>query len=100
MDFICLLVTQGLFPYLPLSFCDIYLVPKLSINLHSVEQLYELGFEVNFTNCGCDMQDPWISQLLKMGYKVGCLFDLTSLNLASHLSSSFATVTISPNLWH
>lgn len=32
-----------------------YLVPKLSLNLISVSQLYELGLEVKFSNKGYDV---------------------------------------------
>jgi hypothetical protein len=36
---------------------DIYLVPKLSLNLFSVGQLCELGLELKFSNKGVDVQD-------------------------------------------
>ena len=44
------------FPCLSLS--DTFHVPKLSLNLHSVGQLYELGIDLLFTNHGVDLQDP------------------------------------------
>jgi hypothetical protein len=40
-----------------LSVSDIFLVPKLSLNLLFIGQLCELGLELKFSNKGVDVQD-------------------------------------------
>ena len=68
-----------------LSIPDTYLVPKLSLNLLSMGQLCKLGLEVKFNSLGCDVQDPWTSQLLRTGHRIGRLFEFTSLQIPSSL---------------
>ena len=58
-----------------LTILDIYLVPKLFINLLFVGQL-ELGLDLHFSNRGVDVQDPLTSKLLGTGRKIGRLFEL------------------------
>ena len=41
-----------------LSLSDIFHIPKLSLNLLSVDQLCELRLDLLFTNHGVDVQDP------------------------------------------
>uniref|UniRef100_A0A2N9FPD5 Retrovirus-related Pol polyprotein from transposon TNT 1-94-like beta-barrel domain-containing protein n=1 Tax=Fagus sylvatica TaxID=28930 RepID=A0A2N9FPD5_FAGSY len=85
-----------------LTIPDIYLVPKLSLNLFSVGQLCELGLDLHFSNRGVDVQDPLTGKLLGIGRKIGRLFELCNLQIPSHMVSSSvaATTTLSPNLWH
>jgi hypothetical protein len=85
-----------------LTIPDIYLVPKLSLNLLSVGQLCELGPDLHFSNRGVDVQDPLTGKLLGTGRKIGRLFELCNLQIPSHMVSSSvaATTTLSPDLWH
>ncbi|GKU93778.1 hypothetical protein SLEP1_g7344 [Rubroshorea leprosula] len=52
-----------------LTLPNVVLVPKLSYNLLSVGQFYDLGLEVTFSAHGCRVQDPWTGQLLGTGRK-------------------------------
>uniref|UniRef100_A0A2N9GEW1 Uncharacterized protein n=1 Tax=Fagus sylvatica TaxID=28930 RepID=A0A2N9GEW1_FAGSY len=85
-----------------LTIPDIYLVPKLFLNLLFVGQLCELGLDLHFSNRGVDVQDPLTSKLLGTGRKIGRLFELCNLQIPSHMVSSSiaATTTLSPDLWH
>ena len=84
-----------------LTIPDIYLVPKFSLNLFSVRQLFELNLDLIFSNRGVDVQDPLAGKLLGTGHKIGRLFELHNLQIPSHLVSSFvATTTLSPDLRH
>uniref|UniRef100_A0A2N9HB81 Integrase catalytic domain-containing protein n=1 Tax=Fagus sylvatica TaxID=28930 RepID=A0A2N9HB81_FAGSY len=85
-----------------LTIPDTYLVPKLSLNLLSVGQLYELGLDLHFSNHGVDVQDPLTGKLLGTGRKIGRLFELCNLQIPSHMVSSSvtATTTLSPDLWY
>ena len=68
-----------------LTILDTYLVPKLSLNILSIGQLYELGLDLHFSNRGIDVQDSLtgkllgIGQLLGTGRKIRCLFELCNL---------------------
>ena len=67
----------------------------------SVGQLCELGIDLLFTNCGVDVQDPWMSQVLGTSRKVGCMFEVHDLKIPSQVVSATATTgTSSPDLWH
>uniref|UniRef100_A0A2N9FRD1 GAG-pre-integrase domain-containing protein n=1 Tax=Fagus sylvatica TaxID=28930 RepID=A0A2N9FRD1_FAGSY len=84
-----------------LTIPNIYLVPKLSINLLFVGQLYELVLDLHFSNRGVDVQDPLTGKLLGTGRKIRRLFALRTLQILSHLvSSSVAATTLSPDFWH
>jgi hypothetical protein len=74
---------------------DTYFMPHLSLNLLSVSQLCELGLELNFSNRGCDVQDPQTRQLIGTARKVGRLFELSSLHLPPTVSA--ATPSQSPS---
>jgi hypothetical protein len=84
-----------------LTIPNTYLVPKLSLNLLSVGQLCELGFDFHFSNHGADVQDPLTSKLLGPSHKIRRLFELYNLQILSHLvsSSAYAT-TLYLDLWH
>ena len=41
-----------------LSLSDTYLIPNLTLNPISVDQLCELGFDLWFGSFGCRVQDP------------------------------------------
>ncbi|XP_031273389.1 uncharacterized protein LOC116131865 [Pistacia vera] len=90
----------GSISYPTLSVDNTYLVPKLSLNLLSVGQLCELGLQLAFSNVGVDVQDPQRGQLIGIGSKIARLFELTSLQLPSHLSRSIVAPTISSQLGH
>uniref|UniRef100_A0A2N9FEM3 CCHC-type domain-containing protein n=1 Tax=Fagus sylvatica TaxID=28930 RepID=A0A2N9FEM3_FAGSY len=64
-----------------LSLSDTYLIPNLTLNLISVGQLCELGFDLWFGSSGCRVQDPRTNQVLGTGRRVGRMFELTSLHL-------------------
>ncbi|KAG6632561.1 hypothetical protein CIPAW_13G167900 [Carya illinoinensis] len=83
---------------LTLSVDNTYLVSKLSVNLLSVVQLCELGLKLTFSNAGVDVHDPRTGQLIRIGHKIGHLFELASLQLRSHLSLSIVAVAISSHL--
>jgi len=82
-----------------ISLSDAYLVPKLSLNLISVGQLYELGYEVYFSERGCIVQEPRMSKILRTGCKVGRLFGLVSLTVPSKAIAHCGVVS-SAKLWH
>lgn len=82
-----------------------YLIPKLTFNLISVGQLCDLGLNVTFSSTGCCVQDPRTGQILGTGRKVGRLFELTSLHVASSPTSPFQSAAStssnsSLSLWH
>ena len=84
-----------------LSLSDIFHIPKLSLNLLYVGQLCELGVDLLFTNHGVDVQDPRMGQVLGIGRKVGCMFEVHDLKIPSQVVSAAATTTTpSPDLWH
>uniref|UniRef100_A0A2N9EVF0 Integrase catalytic domain-containing protein n=1 Tax=Fagus sylvatica TaxID=28930 RepID=A0A2N9EVF0_FAGSY len=88
-----------------LSLSDTYLIPNLTLNLISVGQLCELGFDLWFGSSGCRVQDPWTNQVLGTGRRVGRMFELTSLHLPttstpppSHVAHTASVFPLS--LWH
>ena len=84
-----------------LSISDTFHIPKLSLNLLSIGQLCELGVNFLFTNHGVDVQDPRTGQVLGIGRKVGCMFEVHDLKIPSQVVSAAATTTTSsPDLWH
>jgi hypothetical protein len=67
---------------LTLSLSDTYLIPNLTLNLISVGQLCELGFDLWFGSFGCRVEDPRMNQVLGTGRRVGrCLSSLHSIYL-------------------
>ncbi|KAF7132947.1 hypothetical protein RHSIM_Rhsim09G0089300 [Rhododendron simsii] len=82
-----------------ISLSDTYLIPKLTLNLISIGQLCELGLNVIFSATGCHVQDPRTGKTLKIGRKVGRLYELINLHIPSQ-SSSFKcvppTLSVSP----
>ena len=84
-----------------LSLNDTLHIPKLSLNLLSVDQLCELGVDLLFTNYGVDVQDPRMGQVLRTGRKVGRMFEVHNLKIPSQVVSAAATTATSlPDLWH
>ena len=83
------------FPCLSLN--DTFHIPKLSFNLFSVGQLYELGIDLLFTNHGVDVQDPRTGQVLGTGRKVGRMFEVHDLKIPSQVVFAAAT-TVTPSL--
>jgi len=76
-----------------LSLPDTFMVPNLSLNLISVGQLCELGFDIHFSLNGCRVQDPRTGQTIGTGRKVGRLFELVSLKLPNSFTGCAATVS-------
>ena len=74
---------KGTISSLSLFLSDTFHVPKLSLNLLSVGQLYELGVDILFTNNGVDVQDPRTGQVLETGCKVGHIFEVYNLKIPS-----------------
>jgi hypothetical protein len=68
-------------PTLSLSYT--YFILNLTLNLISVGQLCELGYDLWFDSSGCHVQDPRTNQVLGIGHRVGRMFELTSLHLPS-----------------
>ena len=66
-----------------LSLSDTYLIPNLTLNLISIGQLCELGYDLWFGSSGCRVQDPRTNQVLGIGRRVGRMFELTSPHLPS-----------------
>uniref|UniRef100_A0A2N9GX63 CCHC-type domain-containing protein n=1 Tax=Fagus sylvatica TaxID=28930 RepID=A0A2N9GX63_FAGSY len=88
-----------------LSLSDTYLISNLTLNLISVGQLCELGFDLWFGSSGCRVQDPRTNQVLGTGRRVGRMFELTSLHLPttstpppSHVAHTASVFPLS--LWH
>uniref|UniRef100_A0A2N9ISW1 Reverse transcriptase Ty1/copia-type domain-containing protein n=1 Tax=Fagus sylvatica TaxID=28930 RepID=A0A2N9ISW1_FAGSY len=88
-----------------LSISDTYLILNLTLNLISVDQLCELGFDLWFSSSGCHVQDPRTNQVLGTGRRVGQMFELTSLylpstptSLPSHVAHTTSVFPLS--LWH
>ena len=57
-----------------LSLSDTYLIPNLTLNLISIGQLCELGYDLWFGSSGCRVQDPRTNQVLGTGRRVGRMF--------------------------
>uniref|UniRef100_A0A2N9GCA0 CCHC-type domain-containing protein n=1 Tax=Fagus sylvatica TaxID=28930 RepID=A0A2N9GCA0_FAGSY len=100
-----LLVILGSVSTSTLSLSDTYLIPNLTLNLISVGQLCELGFDLWFGSSGCRVQDPRTNQVLGTGRRVGRMFELTSLHLPStstpppsHVAHTASVFPLS--LWH
>uniref|UniRef100_A0A2N9H2Q3 Integrase catalytic domain-containing protein n=1 Tax=Fagus sylvatica TaxID=28930 RepID=A0A2N9H2Q3_FAGSY len=88
-----------------LSLSDTYLILNLTLNLISVGQLCELGYDLWFGSSGCRVQDPRTNQVLGTGRRVGRMFELTSLHLPSTPtpppSQVAHTASVFPlSLWH
>ena len=69
-----------------LSLFNTYLIPNLTLNLISVGQLCELGFDLWFGSSGCHVQDPRTNQVLGTGRRVRQMLELTSFHLPSTLT--------------
>lgn len=82
-----------------LALSDAFLVPQLTLNLISVGQLCELGFEVYFSKRGCVVQDPQTGQIIGTGRRVGRLFQLISLMVPPKAVVRCGAM-ISPEIWH
>jgi hypothetical protein len=66
-----------------LSLSDTYLIPNLTLNLISIGQLCELGYDLWFGSSGCRVQDSRTNQVFGTSRRVGWMFELTSLHLPS-----------------
>ena len=64
----------------------------MSLNLLSIGQFCELGEDILFTNHGVDVQDPWTSQVLGTGCKVGHMLEIHNLKIPSQVISTAATI--------
>ncbi|KAK3003862.1 hypothetical protein RJ639_019499 [Escallonia herrerae] len=88
-----------------LSLPDTYFIPSLKLNLISVGQLCDLGFDLHFSHTGCCVQDPETGQTIGMGRKVGRLFELINLSIPHRpmmppQSATSVTSQHSLELWH
>ena len=89
---------KGTIPSPCLSLSDTFHIPKSSLNLLSVGQLYELGINLLFTNHGVDVQDSQTSQVLRTSCKVGRMFEVHDLKIPLQVVSTAATTaTPSPD---
>ena len=84
-----------------LSLSETFHIPKLSLNLLSVDQLCELGIDLLFTNHDVDVQVPQMGQVLGTSRKVSCMFEVHDLKIPSKVVFAAATIaTSSLDLWH
>ena len=83
-----------------LSLSDTFHIPKLSLNLLFVGQLYELGVDILYTNHGVDVRNPRTGQVLGTGRKVGRMFEVHNLKIPSQVvfTAAATTTTLSPDL--
>uniref|UniRef100_A0A2N9E5K5 Reverse transcriptase Ty1/copia-type domain-containing protein n=1 Tax=Fagus sylvatica TaxID=28930 RepID=A0A2N9E5K5_FAGSY len=65
-----------------LSLSDTYLIPNLTLNLISIGQLCELGFDLWFGSSGCRVQDPRTNQHLRISRHV-VFWEHTTFNFLS-----------------
>ncbi|KAK2978854.1 hypothetical protein RJ640_010424 [Escallonia rubra] len=87
------------------SLPDTYFIPSLKLNLISVGQLCDLGFDLHFSRTGCRVQDPEMGQTIGIGRKVGRLFELINLSIPHcptipPQSAASVTSQNSLELWH
>ncbi|GAV85907.1 hypothetical protein CFOL_v3_29341 [Cephalotus follicularis] len=61
------------------SIPDTYLVPQLSLNLLSIGELCDNGYDLFFSRHGCVIKDSQTGQRVGTGRKIGWMFELTSL---------------------
>ena len=62
-----------------INLSNTYHVLKLTFNLAFVGQLCDLELTIVFSSHGYQVQDPYMGQVIGTGWKVGRLFELTSL---------------------
>ena len=53
----------GIINILKLSISNIFHVPKVFLNLLSVNQLCEIGVDIHFSSCACFVQDPQAGEI-------------------------------------
>ncbi|KAI3769398.1 hypothetical protein L6452_00500 [Arctium lappa] len=89
------------------SLPNVYHIPKLSLNLVSVGQLFDSGYKVSFSPDSCCVQDPRTQKLIGTGRRRGGLYVLDELRLpvaVAHSAdlSSFRLSSKSSSfyLWH
>lgn len=68
--------------------CDAYLIPKFILNILSVDQLCKLCLTVASSFSKCCVQDPQMEQTLRIGHKIGHLFELINHHILSKLIST------------
>lgn len=90
-----------------LSLPDVYYIPKLAMNLVSISQLCDLGYNVLFSSTCCIVQDPRSKRVIGIGRREGGLYGLVELRIPDVAAStgdlsSFHLTANSSNfyLWH
>ena len=78
-----------------MSIYDVFHVSKISLNLLSVSQLYEVGVNIHFLSHGCFGQDPQTCEI-GTSHRVGRLFELKSL----HIPFKTIVLAITSSIWH
>ena len=81
-----------------LSVLNVYHVLNLSMNLLSVGQLVENGFECIFSSHGCQVREQQLKKVVGIGHKVNRLFKFIWLYTPQH-SKVISSVTTS-HLWY
>ena len=84
---------------------DVFVSPKLAVNLASVGQLVDNDCKVHFSKQGCIVQDQMTGQLIAKGPKHGRLFLLQSAVPRSLVSFPFVSLLctipkVSKEMWH
>ena len=84
---------------------DVFVSPKLAVNLASVGQLVDNDCKVHFSKQGCIVQDLMTGQLIAKGPKHGRLFLLQSVVPRSLVSFPFVSLLctipkVSKEMWH
>lgn len=94
MDQICQLATLAILINLILFLQDTYFDLNLTLNLISVRQLCDLGFDLHFSFTGYHVQDTQIGKLIGTSRKVEHLFELTHLQISSLASPNQSAASI------
>ncbi|KAL5769842.1 hypothetical protein ACOSP7_013996 [Xanthoceras sorbifolium] len=89
------------------SLSTVYHIPKLTMNLVSVSQLYDSGYSVSFSSTSCHVQDLQSKKLIGIGRRSGGLYVLNELRLPVFAAPSIdlSSFRLCPSffsfyLWH
>jgi hypothetical protein len=87
-------VSSVVTPHLSLS--NVYLIPKLKLNLASVGQIYDSGdYLVMFSGFFCCVQDLQSQKLIEIGHRENVLYILDELKVSVDAAAATTTVDLS-----
>lgn len=81
------------------SFNNVFMSPKLSMNVISIGQLVDNNFEIYFDCNGCCAQDQMSGNMMAKGPNVGHLFPF-QFSISSFDSFACITITNNSDVWH